>query len=75
MLHLLYVPKERSTHFAGHIRESVELHTREGVALDWIIVNQNSVACSRPRSSNFFLRLSTAMTERWVGVEGKIERK
>ena len=37
----------------GHIRESVESHTREGAALDWIIVNQNSVACGRPRVQTF----------------------
>ena len=64
--------------FAGHIRESVELHTytsiRGGVALDWIIVNQNSEACGSQEVQTF-LKIIHRHDGTLGGVEGKIDRK
>jgi len=62
------------SYFARHIRESVELHIREGVALDWIMVNHNSVACGSPEVQTF-LKIIHRNDRTLGGVDAKIEMK
>jgi hypothetical protein len=57
-----------------HIRDSLNLHIREGVALDWIIVKQNSDACSSPEVQTF-LKIIYHNDGMVGGVDGKRERR
>jgi hypothetical protein len=74
VLHFRNVSKKNLLISTGHIRESVQLHIREGVALEWIIVNQNSEACGSPEVQTF-LKIIHRNDRTVGGVEGKIERK